>query len=228
MKRILGIDEAGRGPVLGNLFVAGVCVSEDQLKVLDTSEVNDSKQLSPQKRKILFDFILNNCLSYEICQITVEVIDRNIKGTKSLNELEIEQMCAIIKKINPDEVYIDAIESHTENFKEKVINSLKKIGVEHIPNIIAKNKADAEFKVVGAASILAKVSRDEALDKYRVIYNEFGEIGSGYTSDTVTIDFLKRYISKNKSLPPIARKSWSTSTNLLNEMINQKKLTDFF
>jgi ribonuclease HII len=96
-----------------------------------------------------------------------------------------------------------------------------------IPKIIARNKADSLFTIVGAASILAKVERDALIDSYRPQFAEYGDIGSGYSSDETTIQFLKKYITKNKKPPVIARKSWATTENLVRDLLQQTRLTDF-
>ncbi|MCP4764307.1 MAG: ribonuclease HII [archaeon] len=229
MKKIMGIDEAGRGPVLGDLFIGGVICTQEQINYLKNNGVDDSKKLSSKKRKILYKIVEKNCLEYKVDTITVKTIDNNIKqpGKKSLNVLEKELMADLIISLQPDEVFIDAIGSKPEKFEEEMKLLIKK-KMKKMPKIIAKNKGDSLFTIVGAASIMAKVQRDDMIDKYKEEYAEFGDIGSGYTSDAKTIGFLRKYIIKHKNPPKIARKSWETTKKLIKELVTQQKLTDFF
>ena len=227
----MGLDEAGRGPVLGDLFIGGVICSDKQIEFLKDNGVDDSKKLSSKKRDKFYDIIKQNCIDSRVNRISVKEIDENIKesGKKSLNDLEKEYFVKTIYQLKPDEVFIDAIGSKPEKFATEIRDMLKVLyKSEKIPKIIAKNKGDSLFTVVGAASILAKVQRDREIDKYKIEYSEFGNIGSGYTSDSKTIEFLKKYVKKNKKLPPIARKKWSTSKRIFEEIVSQKKLTDYF
>ncbi|MEG3055876.1 MAG: hypothetical protein RQM90_07250 [Methanoculleus sp.] len=86
-------------------------------------------------------------------------------------------------------------------------------------DVIAEHRADARHKIVGAASVVAKVARDRAI---RYLDEEYGGIGSGYPSDPVTIEFLRRYIRDYGRPPPCARWSWKTVANL-----GQKTFADF-
>ncbi|MHA1340118.1 MAG: ribonuclease HII [Promethearchaeota archaeon] len=230
MKKILGIDEAGRGPVLGDLFVGAVLCNLAQIQILRQNNVNDSKKLSKTKRELLYNLISQNCIKYIVKRIPVKVIDENIKSNngKNLNMLEKEIMCELIEELQADEVYIDAIGNNPKKFTREMYIMLEQRGkISQIPKIIARNKGDSLFTIVGAASIMAKVQRDKAIESYRKEYEIYGSIGSGYPSDKYTIQFLRRYISKNHKPPEIARKSWETVNNLMNEIVWQKRLRDF-
>jgi len=229
VKKILGIDEAGRGPVLGDLFIGAVLCKPDQIKILEQNGVKDSKKLSKIKRRDLYVLITKNCINYLVKRISVETIDNNIKlaSKKNLNILEKEVMCEIIEEMQPDEVYIDAISNNPKKFRSEIIDYLNsKRKLLKVPIIIAENKADSAYIIVGAASIIAKVERDNSINLYRKEYEMYGNIGSGYPSDKYTIEFLKNYIKKEHELPKIARKSWETSINLMNEIIQQRKIDD--
>lgn len=223
----MGMDEAGRGPVLGGLFIGGVIFTEDVLLELETSEINDSKKLSSSKREILYDFIVEKCASYSVTEISNTVIDENSQNHGSLNDLEIEGMANLILNLAPDVVYIDALGQNLEKFKKKIAEKIQP-HLDFIPEIITEHKADEKFKVVGAASILAKVQRDKSISIYNSDFLDYGGIGSGYPSDEKTINFLRTYIKKNHKPPNIARTSWQTCKNLMNEIVNQKKLDEFF
>ena len=118
MKKYMGMDEAGRGPVLGSLFIGGVVFTEDVLPSLEASEINDSKKLSSAKREVLFDFIVEKCSSYSITEISNTVIDENSQNHGSLNDLELEGMANLILELAPDVVYIDALGQNLEKFKK--------------------------------------------------------------------------------------------------------------
>lgn len=228
MKKICGLDEAGRGPVLGDLFIGCVLCTQSQIDILKENYVDDSKKLSKEKREKLYPIIIKNCIGFKVGSIPVEVIDKNLTNypKKSLNELEMELMRDLIISMEPDEIYIDAVGSNSQKFA-KLMDEMLKEKIDFNSKIIARHKADSIFTVVGAASILAKVDRDRSIENYQKNYSEFGDIGSGYTSDKKTINFLRSYVKKNGKLPPIARKSWKTSDNILNDILRQKKITDF-
>ena len=117
----MGMDEAGRGPVLGGLFIGAVIFTEDFLPTLETSEIDDSKKLSPAKREKLYDFIVENCTSYSVTEISNTEIDENSQNNGNLNELEIKVMANLILDLTPDVVYIDALGQNLDNFKKKLM-----------------------------------------------------------------------------------------------------------
>ncbi|MBD3350552.1 MAG: ribonuclease HII [Candidatus Lokiarchaeota archaeon] len=228
-KRIMGLDEAGRGPVLGDLYIGAVLCSPEQVQILEDNQIDDSKKLSSKTRSLFYEIIKNNCLKYLVRAISIAEIDGNIKrpGLKSLNDLEKELMRDLICELDPDIVYIDAIGSNPKKFKKQMINLLEeRMETSSIPKIIAENKGDSLFTIVGAASIMAKVDRDNAIDSYKKEFIKYGDIGSGYPSDWKTRAFLKKYIQIHKKPPNIARKSWDTTKNIIREL-QQTKLTDF-
>ncbi len=226
MTKIMGIDEAGRGPVLGDLFVAGVIFSENNLKIIEDSEVNDSKKLSPAKREQLYQFVTQKCISYQVERITNFEIDENRKNEVSLNDLELNSIANLIVSLNPDVVYIDALGKDLDKFRERLISRIKK-KLNSIPKIITEHKADETYKIVGAASIIAKIERDHSISENNAIYVDY-DIGSGYPSDEKTIEFLRQYISLHKKPPKITRTSWKTCKNLMNELVYQKKIDNYF
>ena len=89
--------------------------------------------------------------------------------------------------------------------------------------IVSEHHADITYPVVSAASIVAKVTRDREITK---LAKKFGEIGSGYPSDPITIAYLSSYIDEHRLPPPIARKSWKTVTMMLTEK-SQSSLSAF-
>lgn len=229
----MGLDEAGRGPVLGDLFMGGVVCTQKQISVLEEAEVDDSKTLSAKKRQALSKIIQQNSLDCLVKPIPVSIIDANVKkpGKKSLNDLEIDLMISLIVRLEPDIVYIDAMTSKPEKFARRIRSILETLKqgnkIDMVPEVVAENKGDQKYCIVGAASILAKVERDAAIEAEKANYLEFGDIGSGYPSDPKTKEFLRNYIIKERQPPTIARKSWSTTTKLMDEIVYQKKLLDF-
>lgn len=203
---ICGIDEAGRGPVIGPMVVAGVAVeNEEELKKLTALGVKDSKKHSPGRREKLASEIKKFALS-EIVILSNYEIDMEMES-KTITEIEVDAFAEVIRKIKPDIVYVDAADVSEERFKNSI---LSKLGFQ--VEIISKHKADVIYPIVSAASIIAKVTRDSEIKR---IQSEIGEeIGSGYPSDKRTIDFIERWIKTKNTLPPYVRKSWKTISRL--------------
>lgn len=212
---ICGIDEAGRGPVLGPLVVAGVQVESDvPLRQLN---VRDSKKLSPERREVLAPQI-EKISAYEVVVVPAEDIDV-MRAEMSLNAFEATLFARIIRTLKPETAYVDAADVDEIEFKRNIQRQLD-IPVE----IVSQHEADNLFPVVSAASILAKVRRDLEMRK---IEEEFGvPTGSGYPSDTDTIAFLEKWIREKGSLPPHTRTTWDTARRLLAEA-RIRKLDEF-
>ncbi len=202
MNIIAGIDEAGRGSVIGPMVIAGIII-EDVNTLLNIS-IKDSKKLSPRKREIVFNRIIENVKGYHIEVINAEVIDRKRKY-ETLNDIEVEAMINIIEKLKPNIVQIGSPQNNAKSFIEKITRKIKNI------EIISVHNAEDIFPTVAAASILAKVTRDRIITELKKYYGDFG---SGYPSDMKTINFIINSIRKNQ-IPNIIRKSWKTFTNLL-------------
>lgn len=218
---ICGIDEAGRGPVIGPLILCGVCFEESQLPFLKKIGVRDSKKLSPKRRKELAKTIKDNCLSFEIISVSAKEIDKRETAKITLNRLEELKMSDIINKLRPDVIYIDAVDVNEERFGKSIERLLN-----YSPNkIVSKHKADDLFPIVSAASIIAKDTRDDVIDKFK---QKYSDIGSGYPSDKRTTDFLRNWIKKNKNFPPFVRISWETTKKILDQEVKNKKITDYF
>ncbi len=217
---ICGVDEAGRGPVIGPLVVAGVTIENDS--DLISLKVRDSKKCSPKQREYLADRIKELANNYEIMIIHASDID-DMRKVMTLNEVEVNAFSKIITKLKPDRCYVDSADVNDKRFGMDILSRLN-----FKPEIISKHKADELFPIVGAASILAKTVRDE---KVRMIERELIKklnlpLGSGYPADKVTQNFLKEWIKKFGELPPYIRYSWKTTQKLLNEIKNSK-LEDF-
>ncbi|MFH1450689.1 MAG: ribonuclease HII, partial [archaeon] len=217
-KLILGIDEAGRGAVLGPLVIAGALIEEDRAKELVKLGVRDSKKLSPKQRADLYHRIRSKIKSHRIIKVQPEEIDANKKAEGNLNALELSHMAKIINELKPDVVYLDSIEANTMAVVSKLSPQLR---VDC--KIIAEIKADDTYPIVSAASILAKVDRDDAVAALKPLY---GELGSGYPSDVVTQTFLRNWLNDHNDFPKIVRKTWETIEVLLGKK-KQKQLGDY-
>ena len=197
---ILGIDEAGRGSVLGPLVIAGVVVPEKMEKVLERMGVKDSKRLVPHRRTIL-SRKLKKMFDYEIVVISAREIDEMRANGINLNEIEKNAMESILLKMKPEKAIVDAVDVKAERFQE---NLCKDTGL----NVIAEHKADDKYIEVSAASIIAKAERDDRIAQINKEFIKSGGIGSGYPSDPKTKEFLTNYTYDE--MPDFVRRSWAT------------------
>jgi len=201
-----GVDEAGRGSVIGPLVVAGVCADPETLKEFEELGVKDSKLLSPKKRSSLFDEIVRLSRAVHLAVVEPDEIDQYVWfGTRrrKLNYLEALYMAKVIPQLGALEVFVDAPDTNLPLFTEELSGLLG----QSCPRIVARHKADRDYVVVSAASIVAKVQRDRAVDALR---GDHGDFGSGYPSDPQTIAYLQDWVMREGSTPYFARKSWAT------------------
>jgi len=209
---ICGVDDAGRGPVLGPLVIAGILVDENGLLKLIQLGVRDSKTLSPERRESLASEILKVVKGCRVIKVQPFEIDRVVETGKRLNRLnrlEARIMASIIRELKPDVAYVDASDILPERFKQHII--------EEIPfkvKVVSEHKADRIYPVVSAASIIAKVERDREIEKLK---RKYGDLGSGYATDPKTILFLRDWIRKYGEYPDFVRKSWKTAKRMLQE-----------
>ncbi|MHA1661519.1 MAG: ribonuclease HII [Promethearchaeota archaeon] len=215
-----GIDEAGRGPVLGPMLICGVCFTKSGLDFLKEIGVKDSKKLSPKKRTELAKLIVENCHSYKMIIVSAKEIDQRKEKKITLNRLEELKMAEIINELKPDIIYLDAADVNEKRFGV----SIKKLLKYNPKKIISKHKADDTYPIVSAASIIAKNKRDALINDLK---KKYGDLGSGYPSDEKTTTFLHNWIKKNKKVPHFARATWSTTRKILTEELENKKITDY-
>jgi ribonuclease HII len=204
---VCGIDEAGRGPIIGPMVIAGVSFKEEVLLKLAKIGVRDSKTLSPAKREELYYRIKDLAENYHIVKISPAEIDNAIFSGLKLTKLEAKYIAEIMKKVEAEIYYIDSPQNNPNSFL-KTLNKFT-----DTKNVVCEIKADKKYVQVSAASILAKVERDKEIRK---MYEKYGNFGSGYTSDKRTINFLKEKISKGE-IPNEVRKSWKTYRKLIEE-----------
>ena len=185
--RILGVDEAGRGPMAGPLVVGGVIFPED----FYDERINDSKKLTEKKREALYDIIIENALAYQIEVLSVEEVD-----TLNVYEASRTGMKRIVESLEPDFTLSDAMPLGD---------------IPHLSII----KGDAKSLSIGAASILAKVTRDRIMKEYGKQYPEYGfEKHKGYVTKAHK-EALEKY-----DVTPIHRKSFAPVQKVLNEQLS--------
>lgn len=199
---VLGIDEAGRGCVVGPLFLAGFLMADEDhlIDKLNDLGVKDSKLLLSAKRDALAKEIKKIAHGYKILKVGPSAIDKF-----SINDLEIKFSARLINHFSPHKIYLDApvagggIKRYCKNIGSLCLNPNHKI--------IGANKMDNTNVLVAAASILAKSEREKHV---KILKKTYGDFGSGYPSDPQTIQWLADWRKTNKDWPSIVRKKWST------------------
>jgi len=199
--RVLGIDEAGRGCVFGDLYVAGFVAEPYEPDALRAVGATDSKRLSA-KRRVAAREALSEMGTVDVRRITPAQIDDG-----NLNHLELEVLLDLIITHRPDHVIIDAL-GHPSTLP-KTMDQLLSALVPHglAPKITMEPKADLNHPVVGAASIFAKTDRDDQLDALKL---EHGELGSGYPSDPKVKNWLASHAATHTPWPSFVRTRWET------------------
>jgi ribonuclease HII len=189
---IAGIDEAGRGPVIGPMVMALVAVEEHMDFEFRTLGIADSKILSPIRRKELAEVIRREGL-VETRIVSAQEIDQAIKDPSSnLNILEAQVAGELINRMTKrlgtslKHVILDCPSSNRVSYV-----SLMRTFVKGDVKLIAEHKADAKYPTVSAASIIAKVMRDEEIEKLKKLHNV--DFGSGYPGDEKTASFVRKH-----------------------------------
>jgi len=196
--KLLGIDEAGRGPVIGPMIMAGVMI--DAQKEDELTGVKDSKLLAHGKRMELDKMIRAVADDFMVIEISPQEIDAAVQSeTLNLNWLEAHKQAAIINALAPDKAIIDCPSINCKAFEAY----LRKLVGEKV-QLVVEHKADEKYKVCSAASILAKVLREKRMEE---IKEKYGETGPGYPANPLTQSFIKKNWN---TYPEIFRKSWST------------------
>ncbi len=222
VRKILGIDEAGRGPVIGSLFIGGVSIEEDRLGDLEGIGLKDSKKLADRRRKDFDPKIREIADEVHVKEVTASEIDE-LRKIMSLNKIELGAFSEVISLLKPDKAYIDLPEPDGERFGKKIKAELEEDITDGL-EIVAEHGADDEYPIVSAASILAKNAREEHVAELKEKYGV--DFKSGYPHDKPTIKFLKDYLERNGELPQETRMSWSTAERIIKEC-RQGSLSDF-
>ncbi len=205
--REIGIDEAGKGPVIGSMFVAGV----QNFDGLETLGVRDSKRLSPARREVLATRI-EAATEVVVVEMRAHEIDAR-RRERTMNEIMVERFADVLIRFQPDRAIVDAADVKPERFAANLRARYQDAGGGAI-SLISESKADERYPLVSAASIVAKVHRDHSI---RALEAELGlTIGSGYPADPKTVHFLKTLRKDHKfdDLPPYVRRSWQTVRDL--------------
>jgi ribonuclease HII len=217
---IAGIDEAGKGPVLGPMCVCGVLIDEGKLDALGRLGVRDSKKLTAKQRGEISWGIKKLADKYFILEVSAAQIDE-LRKVMTMNEIMVVCYVKVLEKLKPTHAFVDAADVNAgrfgDNIKKKYGGSIE---------ITSEHRADDKYPIVAAASILAKVKRDELV---KDIGKKAGvSIGSGYPSDPKTIMFLEKWVAEHGKLPEFARSSWETSRRILGKSgKGQKKLGEY-
>jgi len=200
---VAGVDEAGRGCVIGPLVVAGVLVDDSRLPELAALGVKDSKLLSARRREALLPGILGLAVKHVVLRVSPVEVDRWVESHRrlhKLNRLEAEVMGRVVTALEPDVAYVDAADVWAGRFGQHVVEaSVFKT------RVVSEHKADRTYPVVSAASIIAKVERDGAVAALR---GKFGDFGTGYLADSRTVAFLSSWLRTHEDYPECVRKSW--------------------
>ncbi|MFH1916598.1 MAG: ribonuclease HII [Nanoarchaeota archaeon] len=218
MAILAGVEEAGRGPIIGPMVMCICTIEESEEFELKALGVKDSKLLTPEQRERLF-LLIKSMTKSKIVIIPPKEIDAAVESkTMNLNWLEAKTTAKLIASLKPDKAILDCpsnnIKAYTDYVRKGLPEKQKKM------EIISEHKADVNHPIVSAASILAKVTRDKEIEKIQKTYKV--EFGSGYPSDPRTIAFVK----ENWNLYPFFRKSWETYKKVAMEK-TQKKLGEF-
>ena len=192
--------------MLGPLVIAGISLDKKNIPKLKALGVKDSKKLSPKRREELYKEIISLVDDHYVAKISPKSIDTSV-AKHGLNQLEAKYMAKVVTKLNPDTSFVDSCDVNPKRFGKEIskLSNNKKIRSYH--------HADSRFVVVSAASILAKVSRDRVISRLRKDH----DLGSGYPSDSKTIEFVKKYYKKQKIMPVFVRKSWKPTKKILDK-----------
>jgi len=193
----VGIDEAGRGPVVGSMFVAAVALDSEAIEKLRRIGLKDSKKLTPKRRNALKKMIEELALAYTIIEVPPDVLDRTNVSQATIDAMK-EALERILEKVKPDVVIADIVGSGKGQMEK-----LKEV----FPIVVIEPKADATHLAVSAASVLAKEAREEHIKRLKLKYGDFG---SGYPSDKRTIEWLKENYDKE-----VVRKRWKSVQRVL-------------
>jgi ribonuclease HII len=212
---ICGVDEAGRGPVMGPMVVAGVLLEDESQ--LEGMNVRDSKKCTPKRREELA-IKIRRIAKQEAIIVPADDIDTLREGL-TMNQIETRLFASVIDKLRPETAYVDSADVNEERFAKDIKSEL-----DFEISIISKHGADDMYPIVSAASIIAKTTRDSEVNK---IKSELGQnLGSGYPSDETTIRFLENWVRDHNELPPHTRRSWKTAQRILSQ-VKTRKIEDY-
>ncbi len=208
------------GAVIGPLVVAGVSVREEDMPRLEKLGLKDSKLLSPRQRESLEKKIEKVAKDILVLKIGACKIDNYRRQGINLNRMEAMKFAEIIDYLSPSQVFVDSPDVNTNRMKLHLKKLTKEDGIE----IVAEHKADQNYQIVSAASIMAKLERDREIEE---IKKKHGDIGPGYSSNSITIKWLEDCLKENGKFPDIVRRTWMTA-QIMEGASKQSKLGKFF
>lgn len=210
---ILGIDEAGRGCVIGPMVMACASIEAMEENALLELGVKDSKKLSPKRREELYEPVRHLC-GIRTVHLSAARLTK-MMDTHTLNDIEAMAIAEMLEGVPAaDCAYIDAPDNIPANFAKRI-----KRFAARLPKLVCENKADDKYPIVAAASIVAKVERDREIEKIKKIIGI--DFNSGYTSDPMTTAFLAKHAT-DANVQPYLRHKWATL-----ERLKQKKMSDY-
>ena len=197
---ICGIDEVARGPALGPMIVCAVVIDDSGLPLLKKYRVRDSKKVSKCARGFIYKKLYDENV---IKRAIVYIIPANVIDGQNINKIEekiVYDIVSDLRRTGVKKIFID-------KFSHNIVGG---------KDIICEYHADAKYRVVGAASIIAKVLRDNMMVGYSRMTGK--NLGSGYPADSITVKYLKEEYKKTGQFPKIARKSWGTCKRIRKEI----------
>lgn len=233
---VIGVDEAGRGPVIGPLVLCAYAIQEEKEHELKKEGVRDSKLLSGKERERIAKILAHH--PHVICEVSAEEITQYMKKKISLNEMEAEKIAASVltlatklakgaggsgkeAAVMVSKMFVDSPDPIPKKFGLRIRKYLLGTPLEKTA-IVSENKADFKYLCVGAASILAKSMRERRVGEIASAVGE--DFGTGYPSDEKTVDFLKKH-HKDENLQKYIRHGWATMKNI---RTTDLKLREFF
>ncbi len=206
--------------VIGPLVVAGVSVLEGDLPKLKGLGLKDSKLLSPRRREELEKRIEKVAKDILVLKIGPCRIDKYRREGVNLNRLEAMKFAEVIDYLSPSRVFVDSPDVNTERMRRYLEKLSKGDGTE----VVAEHRADQNYPVVSAASIMAKVERDREIEELK---KKYGDLGPGYSSNPVTMAWLRSQLKEKGKFPDIVRRTWVTA-QIMEGANSQSKLARFF
>jgi ribonuclease HII len=209
--KVAGVDEAGKGPVIGPMCIGGVLAEKDKLHSIKNLGVVDSKKLSPSRRTDLSWQIEKYASDIFVLEISPFQIDE-LRKIMTMNEIMVVGFSKVLENLCPDTAYVDAADVNAGRFGRKLTQNYTRNTNKDI-TVISEHKADDTYPIVSAASIIAKVTRDRRIEELKEKIGR--DFGSGYPSDKKTKTFLEEWVKENGSLPDFVRHSWKTAGQCL-------------
>ncbi|GAA0522671.1 RNase HII [Halorubrum aquaticum] len=207
----VGVDEAGKGPVIGPMVAAAVRADPESLP----AGVDDSKRVAPERRReIAAELRASDAV--DVAVATVETAEIDAPDT-DMNTLTVRGQARAVQAVvrAGDRVVADAGDTSEARFARRLREFVTDTDAVDSVDVDAAHGADESDPVVGAASVVAKVARDARVAAIDAAYPDYDGVGSGYPSDPTTRTFLREYVADHGDVPPHARRSWSTCADVL-------------